>query len=205
MTVSELMQQASGRVQGAPACSIFEALRGVLRIIENRMLFKRSELIQENLAVTYEAGSTAPLPTEFLATSELPRLSGSLTGNLFPLPTAANKTTTSMTTAGTPMYYEIKGHTLHMYPPAVANGSLVVPAYTRLDVPTALTDTVPLWGMMDDVVLEGCVALMTGGLAMVRDAAFAAVIESQVDHLLLAKTAADEQVMADCINRGGGF
>lgn len=199
MTIEELMDSTISRVP-APTCTIFEAVAGVLNIVVNRLLLKRSDLVQDDLLLYFSTGdSSVPLPREFFSVSDLPRLSGG--GSLLPVD-PASKTLTSLQTPGTPKYYEQKNKTLYLYPPTNSDGSVIVPAYARPHAPDDLADDLPFYGAFDNVFTEGVVAVLSGGIGTIGDRSFAVVIESQVDLVLAAKSMSDEQALADSINYG---
>ena len=199
MTVIDLMDIVTPRLTGPTACTLFEALREVQAIIANRLLMQRSDMLREELSCSYLAGvSSAALDSDFLATSERPYVVGKT-----PLNPLNRLDKSGLQTAGEPKYYDIVGKTLWIYPPPDANTTVKVPAFVRPNQLTALTDTLPFFGDLDSVFVEGCVAVLTHGLKVVGDSGFVATIQNLVDQMLLAKNTADEQVMADAINYGG--
>jgi hypothetical protein len=199
MTVQEVFNQVLPRLQGPALCTIFEALREVQGIIAGRLLLKRSELlVQDPEAELYFAAGEqrAELPEDFRALFERPYVSAGAALKPLPGPASAQ----ASLAAGPPKYYQVIGRVLRIFPVTDAAYTVLVPYYGTPPIPESLADELPYYGEFDDVLVEGCVAVLTGGLTVVADRAFVGLIQSQVDALLAAKDMVAEQLMADTIN-----
>lgn len=198
MTLIELMDKVVPRLVGSPSCTLFEAVREVQAIISNRLLMARSEMLREELTIDFMLGdSSVELDQEFQSVSERPYVDGK--SPLSPLNRVEKHT---LQTPGSPRYYDIVGKTLWLYPPPDENMTVRIPAFIRPMTPTDLADTLPFFGDLDSVFVEGCVGLLSLGLGAVADPNFVALIQNQVDQLLMSRNMANEQALADSINYG---
>lgn len=198
MTVYEVFQRTLLRLQTPATCSIFEALREVQAIITQRLLQRQSALLKKAEAAELEfaAGEgSAPLHRDFLALDGRPFVVGAR--ELKPL---AEVPEMRLQQPGTPRCYEVAGRSLRIYPVPDAPVVVQAPYFYRPPVPTALEDELPFYGEFDGVLVEGCVGVMAQGLSVVADRSFVAVIQSQVDAVLLSQDLLAEQLLADAIN-----
>jgi hypothetical protein len=167
-------------------------------VIVNRLLAQKSALLikGEDGALEFAANAkSAPLPTDFISLAARPYLAGAT-----PLAPLGGQSGALLNTAGTPLYFDIAGRTLRLYPPAQSAVTVCVPYFFRPQILTEMTDTLPFWGEFDSVFVEGCVGVMAQGLTLVANREFVAVIQSQVDAVLRDKELIDEQILADAIN-----
>jgi hypothetical protein len=199
MTVGELFKQVMTRLGPGPAlCSIFEAVTVVQGVIANRLLLKRSELLVKEPPETLDflAGDQRKnLPSDYRELSGRPYVAGST-----PLGPLGARDTSMLQEAGVPKFFQVRGRTLVVYPPADGAYTVQIPYFFHPPAVTAMTDELPFYGEFDAVLVEGCAAMLKHGLVVVADPAFAALIQSQVDAVLAAKDWAAEQLLADDIN-----
>ena len=198
MTVEELFHRVMTRLTGPAQCSVFEALREVQAIVCNRLLLKQAAELKKSEPAEIElaAGEAlAYLPSDFYALDGRPYLLGQR--QLAPL---AGADTAGLQTAGTPRFYEQAGRALRLWPVPAEAAVLQVPYFFRPPILTELTDELPFHGAFDGALVEGCVAVSAAGLAAVADRSLVAVIQSQVDGVLLAQELLSEQLLADALN-----
>lgn len=203
MTVQDLFNIVIGRLSGQPTCAIYEAVREVTGIITSRILLKKPQMLQTDVTVPLlENASSVTMDDEFITLAARPYIVGSA-----PLSVLYTSDISGLTTPATPRYYQLIHKTLHVYPPAQSTVTIVAPSYMRPAILAYLypglpwqDEELPWQGEFDSVFIDGCVAIMTSGLSVVGNAAFAAMIQSQVDAVLATKDMLDEQLMADSIN-----
>lgn len=198
MTIQQLFESLLPRLPGPALCSIFEAVREVQGIIVNRLLLRRSEMLQKDpdAALDYAIDAkSASLPADFYSLMHRPFILGET-----PLSPLGGGNTASLQTAGTPRFFAVIGRTLKIYPPTAEAVTVQVPYFYKPPILTLLSDELPFWGEFDSVFVEGCAGVLVRGMTVVADRGFVGVIQSQVDAVLEAKDLLAEQQMADAIN-----
>jgi hypothetical protein len=198
MTVQQILDLALGRLKGPATCGIFDAVREVQGIIVNRLFLRRSDWLraEEDVVLTFAAGDNVQrLAFDFIALAGRPYVAG--VRALLPL---GGMDPSRFTAPGAPLFFEQWGKTLKVYPTPDVTTAVAVPCYYRPPILTDLSDVLPFGGVFDGVFIEGVMGLLAQGLSVVADAAFVAMIQSQVDAVLDAKAISDEQLMADGIN-----
>jgi hypothetical protein len=198
MTVQELFESLLTRLPGPALCSIFEAVREVQGIIVNRLLLRRSEMLQADpdAALDYAIGiSSAPLPADYYALTGRPFVVGQT-----PLTPLDRGNTANLQVPGTPRFYEVVGRSLKIYPAPDAPLAVQVPYFYRPAILADIAAELPFYGEFDSVFVEGCAGVLSRGLTVVAERGFVGVIQSQVDAVLEAKDLLAEQQMADAIN-----
>lgn len=197
MTVFEVFSRAVPKVSGPALCTIFEAIGAVQDVIVSRLLSQRSDLLVSDFvdSLTFAAGKkNKQLADDFLGLTDRPYLESGL--RLNPLKGQGD----AGTATGPPRYYKVKGQMLSVYPVPTETTVVYVPFFARPEKPTEMDDELPFWGMFDSAFVDAVVPVLSLGVSAAGEAGFRAAIESQVDLVLQAKAAADEQLLADSIN-----
>jgi hypothetical protein len=202
MTIAELLSITLPRLEGKPACSIFESVRRVQSIIVNRLLLKRSNLVKDSLIIGVTMGDdyitlTPSGGRTFLAVAGEPCI---IVDGARKYLTPYDSALTVSATAGRPKYYERVGRKLYLYPVSDAAYDITMPAFVSPVAATDLDGELPFNGILDDAFSEAVYGVMLLGTAAVNDPAFTNVINTQVDQALLAIDIAEEQALADSIN-----
>lgn len=198
MTVQDLLERTLTRLPGPALCSIFDAVGGVQDIIVNRMLLRRSDMLSKDppAEITYAVGDDkSVLPADYVLLSGRPYLPGQT-----PLSPLAGRDTAGLQIAGDPRFFSVTGHNLCIYPPTDKAIVLMVPYFFKPPAPSSLADALPFNGEFDSVIIDGCVAVMSHGMAALSERGFVSIIQAQVDGRLDAREMLAEQLIADSIN-----
>ncbi len=200
MTVGELLTIVLSRLPGPATCSIFEAVREIQGIVFNRLMMRQSLIAHTRTVLTYRVGlpPVVTVPSDFLGLVDLPYVEKGR--SLMPAPAAGGGS--PAVTLSTPQHFSLVGRELWISPPPAEEVQLWITYYAKPATPTAVTDTLPWSGVFDSVLIDGSVKILGAGLPVVADRSFAAMIQSQVDAVLEAQDAINEQMVADAINAG---
>lgn len=201
MTVSELLTNILPRLEGKPACDIFEAVRRTQTIIVNRLLLRRSNLLADTITLSITTGddSVTLNPSggrSYLAPDGEPCIivDGSRK-YLSPWDSAI-----TVGDAARPKYYQRKGRKLLLYSVSDGDYEITLPAFLAPAVAAELDDELPFDGLLDDAYAEAVFQVMLAGTSIVADQAFGALVDSQVDRAIIAAELADEQSLVDSLN-----
>lgn len=197
MTLADLLGIIEPSLAGMePTCSLNEAVRLVHAAIVDRLILARSESLVEEISVDLAAGDvSAALPVEFISMAQRPSIVGGGYLNML-----TSNDTSMLVEAATPRYYKVLGKTLLVYPPCIAEITIKMLASVRPAVPMDFDDVFPFNGEMDQVYVDGVLAVLTGGVKNLVTRWYVPNINAQVDQIVTGKRLADEQVMADTIN-----
>lgn len=141
--------------------NLYPTLNRTVRMVSKRLFFHKSSLVKGALSVTITADSaSASLPSDFWGLMEAPYISTDVRP-LEPVPDRETKLTYSSNT--TPMFYEIMGTTLYLYPGSSSEITIKGAYWSR---PTAITkpsDTMPYNELFDDAIQEALLHIYSSG------------------------------------------
>jgi hypothetical protein len=120
------------------------------------------------------------LPVDFFGFVERPYIMGTR-GVLSPLP---KEYRSSIQNPSTPRYYDLRGFGFWLFPTPSADCTVVGQYYQRFPKFTAMTDYIPLAGLLDQVLQEAIMRIGTEGPAVVVDKVFQAVISAHLEQIL---------------------
>lgn len=135
------------------------------------------------VTITSEAGYL-DLPSDFWGFVDKPYLNG-LTYPLRPLPNV--ETALAFTSAGTPIYYQIKGSKLYLTPPTGTDYTIKGDYFTKPTAITAKTDALPFSELFDEAIGEVLVQyyLPDSGSAVENRVMIKKFLEQEVDQIAL--------------------
>jgi len=197
MTINDVFNRVVLKVK-EPTCTIFEAVTAVQDVIVSHLYFKRSEhlVAEDPLELTFKASQGRKfLPDECIDIAGRPALADGTKLKLL------KGKEDPVLDDDTPQYYRTMGKQLKVFPAPAEDTVITVPVYERPDAPTDLDEDLPFYGMFDSVFVDACSSVLQLGVAAVREAGFATVIQSQVDGVLTSQQLNEEQLMADSINQ----
>jgi len=187
--------------------NIYPSLNRAIRLINKRLFYHQSSMIQGALSVTIAAGaSTGSLPSDFWGLLENPYENGE-TYALKPLPN--QETGLVYNTDSTPYYFKITGTTINLYPGSTA-GTTINGAYWAK--PTALTkmsDTLPFNELFDDAIEEVLIQIYTVekpvDLGVIREFLYAEVdaVVPYIDRI--APTRIPDNLHFNSLTESGGW
>jgi hypothetical protein len=132
--------------------NLYPALNNAVRLISKRLYYHKASMIQEEFSITVAADtSSKALPSDYWGLITKPYVSG-LTYNLEPLPNQETKL--QYQTDGTPIYYQVKGQTLHFIPGTTAEITVKADYFKKETALTKPSDTMPFFEMFDDAIQE---------------------------------------------------
>lgn len=189
MTVTELLQQVMPRLASKPAdatsmLTFVDAAQAVSDMITRRLWKRRSDLLKTawtsaNLDADTDVCSVS-LPSGFLGFVEHPYISG-YSDYLLPLPENSRQIYTDK---GHPVYYEITGTTLTLYPPPIIDVVLKGIYFASPTALTALSGTIPFGGLFDSVFRDAVIPVANKGIYLAADPVFEAAVNTHVDGIL---------------------
>jgi hypothetical protein len=139
--------------------NLYPDLNRAVRVISKRLKYHNSSLVRGALSVTIAAAaSTGTMPTGYWGLLGKPYISGK-TYSLEPVPDQETKM--RYTSTSIPIYYEMVGSTIYLYPGSTAGCTIKGDYWLK---PTALTkpsDTMPYNELFDDVIMDGLVHIHT--------------------------------------------
>lgn len=206
MTGRELLTRLANRV-GTQNHSIdfVSALNSTITALTNYLWSINSDWVRADFSVPFRAGaSKIALPPDFLGFVEPPYIPPTASGpttevvngtthyfttvpsnasstRLKPLPANTDNT---LAATGTPVYYDMRGTALKLFPTPSAPGVLkgiynaAPPALSTLD------EDLPFSGFFDPIIQDAVVAISQQGLFYCQTSAFTAMISQQVDRVL---------------------
>lgn len=175
-----------------PKMSFYNAINVVQDLMVRRLVTIKSELLfsletSEQIAAS---GSTCTLPFGFIGFKEKPYISGLKYARLTPL---LPETREDFTEPSTPLYFEVTGRTLTVYPPTKTAIYLKLPVYKKPDKITALRVIsppadiyTPFNGLADTMLVDGTLRVLAEGVALLTDPGFIKEINSYVEEILPA-------------------
>lgn len=167
---------------------VIPAINELLQVIDITLYQMKSDLARTALSVALEEDdASCSMPTEFIALSEKPWIDGE-TSTLNPIPD--RKTALSLsTTSSTPMYYELIGSTLKLYPPTGEAGTLKGYYFAFSTAMSSASSTIPFGGIFDLLIKEYLVKMYqmantardeAGQMRVMLDPMFAERLKSEV-------------------------
>ena len=143
--------------------NIYPALNRAVRMVNKRLFYHKSSMIQGSLAVTIAAaGNSGDLPTDFWGLMERPYITGE-TWTLEPVPDQETKL--RYTDDSIPIYYDVKGWTLYLYPGSTSGCTIGGDYWQRPTAVTSPTDTMPYHELFDDAISEVLIKVYQTGAA----------------------------------------
>ena len=159
MTGLDVFNAIAARVPEKPVMSLLDALNAVISVLERRLLYYRSDLLQTLAAMTTDANGRAPLPDLFIGIVGNP-YSG--VTQLEPLSLGrAGLAMQGVTVAGKPCWYTIEGSDL-LVSPVVSPTAIVLPCFIGLGKIASLSATLPLSVLLSQAYTEGALVLLSG-------------------------------------------
>jgi hypothetical protein len=143
--------------------NLFPALNRAVRTISKRLFYHDVSMVRGSLAVTIAAGgNSGTLPSDCWGLVGRPYISGK-TSFLAPVPDPRYKLL--YTSDAEPLYYEVAGLTINLYPGSSAEATLNGSYWARPAALTALTDTMPFNELFDDAIQEVLIHTYKTGLS----------------------------------------
>lgn len=159
----------------------FNALNATVDIIFRRLLVRKSEIIEGSFSQAVIAPTaTVTLPGDFFGFAERPYLSGT-TSLLDPIPAEMKS---GLSASSTPLYYELRGRTMTLYPVPVSNITVIGQYYQKPVKITSLSASVPFNSLFDFAIQEAVIDICQMGMAAITDKNFTALLYKQIDEIL---------------------
>lgn len=171
--------------------NFLEAVRATADIITKRLWLLRSDLLEEDFEKEL-AGDEAQitLDADFLGLVENSQpwldYEDGTRRVLTPLPSGIKHT---FTEAGSPLYYELRGRTLTVFPTAREAVTVRGEQYAQPDPVEEMQDDLPFDGIFDQLFIDSVTRIGKDGLAVTVNQAFALLLYGQVDQLVHARPA----------------
>jgi len=132
--------------------NLYPALNTAVRLISKRLYYHKASMVQEEFSITVAADTSSKvLPDDYWGLVTKPYISGQ-TCELDPLP--SQETKLQYQTNGTPLYYQVKGQTLHFTPGTTAEITVKGDYFQKEAALTKPSDTMPFFEMFDDAIQE---------------------------------------------------
>ena len=132
--------------------NVYPALNRAVRLISKRLFYHKSTLVMGALSESVAADANSlSLPSTFWALMSKPYISGK-TYPLEPVPDMEAKL--NYTDDSTPIYYEIQGQTMYLYPGTSSIITIKGDYWTRPTKITSPMDTMPYSELFDDAIEE---------------------------------------------------
>jgi hypothetical protein len=204
MKVSDLFNTVLQNLRGVkPTCSIADAVRLTHVAIVDRLVKLRSDILLEEVQIDiYANDDIITLPTGFITLFQRPQI----VGRGEKLAVVGDIDTSQLQDPGTPRYYRIVGNNLIVYPPADADISIKLLVALRPETPVAMTDDLPFGGNIDQIYIDGVMAVLSGGYINLTAKSYVPLINTLLDQLLSGIALINEQTLAETINNyEGGY
>ena len=186
MTIADLLQAVMPRVETfPPGMTLVDCVNYITGIITKRLVDCDSDLIKAHHQFTYAASDqTEALPERYLGMSERPYIT-STKARLEPLPKDVRSI---LSTAGTPMFFEVRGANMVVHPAPSASTQVELEFYQKPAAAVDLTSTVPFSGAFDDLYIEAVLRIGSAGTMLTEDPSFIRFIRRNVDDILSIRT-----------------
>ena len=151
-TVSEILE---GIGHGLPKKVNIARVNRAVRLISKRLFYHKSSLVKGALAVSVSAdANSGSLPSDFMGMIDWPYISGETT-RLRQVPNV--ETRLAYTDDSKPIYFDVKGQTIHLYPGTSSDITINGDYWARATAITALTDTMPFYELFDEAIREALI------------------------------------------------
>lgn len=186
MTVGDLLQSVMPRIEAMPpGMTLVDCVNVITGIITKRLVENDSDLVKAHHQFTYAASDqTEALPERFLGISERPYVT-TTKARLDPLPKDMRA---DLATAGTPMYFEVRGANMLVHPPPAASTTVELEFYQKPAAATDITSTIPFSGTFDDLYMEAVLRIGSAGSMITEDPTFIKFVKRQIDNVLSIRT-----------------
>ncbi len=182
MTAGELLVTIAGRLGGkAPQVPFLDSVQIVLDIMSNHLWEHKSDLIKEEIEENIGAAvGEFDVETGFLGFVNNPWIYDPDT-TLVPADMEYART---LTDAGTPQYYRLRGTTGTPYPPNEDAIVVKYEAYKKPTAITALTDELPFISLFDQLIADAVGKFCVAGMGLTVDPKFEAFIRMNMDNIV---------------------
>lgn len=166
-----------------PVLSGLEAVNAAARAIGLELLRRQSDLAVEQHTLYYAAGSSRQeLPEGFIGLASHPVSS---CGELSRAADSSRAYELTSGARGKPELYEIDGDGLLIYPAPAAACQVTIRA--RVLPELELTDDLPFYGQLNDLIAVTAARLAQAGLSMLSDPAFLQMVDKGVGMVLMPR------------------
>lgn len=165
MTVQELLRKTLPRLKGpsVDGMDIYQAVNSISGLLFTALIGRKSDLAKATDEVVFVAGSPeVELPEGFRGTTEHPWVEG--IGPLAPM-TETYRSDYTGQTGQTPIFYELRGAVLLIYPyPADTDGNVTVqvPYWQQPEPIETQDDDLPYGGILDQIYTDLTPAYLAG-------------------------------------------
>lgn len=193
MTAGELLDIILPRLSSGKAQNLafIDAVQTTAEIITRRLWLKRSDLLKQDFEKALaEDSASVTLDADFLGMAENSQpwldYGEGRKQVLAPLPSGMKHT---FSDSGLPLYYQLRGFTLSVFPTASEASALKGEMYARPAAVTALDDNLPFDGIFDRLFIDAVLIVGRESGAVTVNQAFAAMLYDQVDSIIHARPA----------------
>lgn len=156
-TLKELVLEVANRIPDDQVERLFEHTNRAVQTIARRLYFHKSDLIMSDMSVTIAAAAQyGALPSDFIGLIDRPYISGYL-NPLEPLPGIQERIIYTGQ-AGVPLWYEVLGSNIYIYPYVTA-GCTLNGRYASRPIPINDMDSImPFYNFCNEIITEYIVA-----------------------------------------------
>lgn len=196
MTGIDILVRVAPRITGTPTCSIVEAINTVLPLVSARLVHQRSRWSRSLQSITVLEGvGYFSIPAAVGGITCPLRLIGGR--SIVPVPLGVDLTSDALTVPGIPVYYEVYGSRVALYPPNSTDIEILVPLQSGVLPVTSESSTLPWDGVFDSFLVEACYLILANGLAVCATPEFQGLLASAVDFIVAAEKIVAEQEFVD--------
>ncbi len=179
MTGLGVLNTIANRIPEKPVMALLDALNAVRLVLERRLLFYRSDLLQSSVVLTTDSSGRVALPDLFLGVLGNPFV-GEI--RLQPLNIIGDP---ALFTGIIPSWYSLTGNVLQVFPVA-APVAVTVPLLLGLGDIGDLVTELPLSSLFHEMYVEGALVLLNGSWPT-TDPRFQQLLNDYVDVVVMGR------------------
>lgn len=179
-TVADIIDSIEHRLPDR--VNIYPALNRAVRLVSKRLFYHKSSLVMGALSESVSSGANSfSLPSDFWGMISAPYVSGK-TYALQPVPDMDTKL--NYTDDSEPLYYEIKGQTMYLYPGTASDITMMGDYWSRPTKLTSPMDTMPYNELFDDAIEEALIHTYITGNSTGEIGGLQSFINKSVDEVV---------------------